>query len=103
MIMHSGMGGLGGLGELGDASACGANPCGWWDYVWSSAACDSYLSCAGLPPMTISGQLGAGVQSITSGAASVVGAGVTGATSNWVADIALLAAAALVVLALLEK
>lgn len=77
--------------SLGDASACGENPCTLWDYVWVSDECSAYLSCAGLPAMTFSGQLGAGVQSITSGAASVVGAGVSGATSNISTDLLLLA------------
>ena len=31
-----------GLGQ----TDCGANPCGWFDNVWLSDACQSYLGCA---------------------------------------------------------
>jgi hypothetical protein len=77
-----------GIGQTTPPS-CGANPCDAFDYIWVSDDCQNYLSCAGLPPMTFSGQLGAGVQSITSGAASVVGQGVAGAVSNTTTDIIL--------------
>jgi hypothetical protein len=61
---------------LGDN--CGANPCGFFDYVWVSDECQAYLSCANLPPMTFSGQIGAGVHDIISGAGSAVVTGITG-------------------------
>jgi hypothetical protein len=80
------------LAALADASSCGANPCTTWDYVWVSDECETYLSCAGLPAMTFSGQLGAGVQSIAGGAANIVGAAATGAASNVTTDIVLLIA-----------
>jgi hypothetical protein len=89
---------------LGDVQGCGDNPCTWFDYVWVSDACSSYLSCTGQPAMTISGQLGAGVQDIMSGAGSVVSQGVAGAaegvTSNVTTDIVLAVAAGLAVLLL---
>ena len=30
---------------LGDATACGVNPCGLWDYVYASDACVNYKLC----------------------------------------------------------
>jgi hypothetical protein len=83
-----GMGPIRGIGQTPPAS-CGANPCDAFDYIWVSDDCQNYLSCAGLPPMTFSGQLGAGVQSVTSGAANVVGQGIFGALTNTTTDIIL--------------
>ena len=89
------------LGGLGDVPAsCGANPCGAWDYVYVSDECQTYLACAGLPPMTFSGQLGAGLKSITSGTANVLGQGTQGLFSNPITDV-VLALAALVVVGIL--
>ena len=76
-----------GLGQTAVPASCGADPCDAWDYIWVSDDCQTYLACAGLPPMTFSGQIGAGVESITSGAANVVGQGVSGALSNATTDI----------------
>jgi hypothetical protein len=75
---------LRGLGDTAATvpSACGDNPCGLWDDIYVSDACAAYLACAGLPPMTFSAQLSAGVQSITQGAASVVGSAVAGTASG---------------------
>lgn len=79
-IVHN----LAGLGGLGDA-ACGNDPCGFFDYIWVSDACSSYLDCEGMPPMTFAGQLGAGVESITQGTGEVLGevtSGVAGAAGQ---------------------
>lgn len=34
------------LHGLGDTAACGDNPCGAWDWVWTRDACLNYLGCA---------------------------------------------------------
>lgn len=66
------------------AAACGADPCGWFDYVWVSDECQTYLACSGQPAMTISAQLGAGLKDIVQGTGSAVGTGLTGlATPSW--------------------
>lgn len=82
-----------GVRGLGDASGCGTNPCDVWDDIWVSDACSAYLACAGLPAMTFSAQLGAGLQEITSGIASAVGSGVEGSLSDYTTDIVLIGAA----------
>ena len=69
------------------APSCGTDPCDWTDYLWVSDECAAWLQCAGQPAVTFSSVLGSGVQSVTSGAASVVGAGLSGATSNVGTDI----------------
>jgi hypothetical protein len=67
---------------LGQAPGCGTDPCDWFDYIWVSDECAAYLACDGQPPMTFSGQLGAGVQSVASGAATVAGSATTGLVSG---------------------
>jgi len=69
------------------APSCGDNPCAWYDYLYVTDDCEEWLQCAGQPAVTFSSVLGQGVQSIASGAASVVGAGLSGATSNVGTDI----------------
>ena len=69
------------------ASNCGPDPCGWSDYLWVSDNCASWLQCAGQPPVTVSSVLGQGVESITGGAASIVGSGVAGAASSATTDV----------------
>lgn len=96
------------LGALGDAAACGTSPCGWTDYVWVSDACQNYLACAGLPPMTFSGQLGAGAQSVASGVANIVASTASGVGEGVssglnISGTAMLAGVALAAILLLRK
>ncbi len=92
-------------GEGTSAPDCGDDPCSLTDYLWVSDQCAAWLQCAGQPAVTVSGVLGQGTSSILGGAASVVGAGVSGAVSNTTTDvlIAIVLAGAIGIWILLDK
>jgi hypothetical protein len=92
-------------GEGTSAPGCGDDPCSLADYLWVSDQCAAWLECAGQPAVTVSNVLGQGTSSILGGAASVVGAGVSGAVSNTTTDIviAMVLAGAIAMWILLDK
>ena len=92
-------------GQGVQSASCGQDPCDFWDYLWVSDECSAWLQCAGQPPVTFSSVLGSGAASITSGAATVAGAGISGALSSPTTDIvlALLAVAAVGIWIVLDK
>jgi hypothetical protein len=89
-----------GEGVTGPAS-CGDNPCEFYDYLIVTDDCAAWLACANQPAVTFSNVLGQGASSITSGAASVVGSAVSGATSSASTDLLLIAGAAALIMAFL--
>ena len=86
-------------------STCGPNPCDFFDYLWVSDDCSTWLACAGQPAVTASNVLAQGAATITGGAASVVGSAVAGATGNISTDLLLVGGivAAILVFLVIEK
>ena len=68
-------------------ASCGANPCDFTDFFFTSDNCAAWLQCAGQPPITFGGLLAQGGSNIAAGAAGAVGSTVSGALSNPTTDI----------------
>lgn len=70
-----------GMGALGQTpSDCGPNPCTWFDEIWASDACKTYMQCADPTGVIATGSV---VTSALEQTGSAVGAGVAGGTSGF--------------------